>query len=392
VTDYQLPGLKVCLLSVPVEEMKGSHILVLNFLRVLHPIAEKIFLITGNYPEDDLPGPGIHLMNIRNDPLTNHPKRTLMARASKYVITQLKMSYHLGKIAPKVDVVIFFIGGSSLLLPLLAAKLQRKKTILVTAAAGAVVTQKVYRQSLKGAGGLITSRIVSMLERLDYRLCDNIIVYSPSLVHEFGLERYKSKIFIAREHFLNFDKFKMERSLTERGNLIGYIGRLSQEKGILNLMEAILKVAETRDELTFLIAGDGQLRPQVEEYTNKSNTKVKFVDWIPHDELPEYLNRLRLLILPSYTEGLPNIMLEAMACGTPVLATPVGAVPDVIKDGETGFIMENNAPESITENIIRALNHPNLEQITRNARVLVEKEFTYDAAVERYREILDSLK
>jgi glycosyltransferase involved in cell wall biosynthesis len=54
--------------------------------------------------------------------------------------------------------------------------------------------------------------------------------------------------------------------------------------------------------------------------------------------------------------------------------------------------MENNSPECVAENIIRALNHPNLEQIAHNARALVEKEFTYDAAVEHYREILDSLK
>jgi glycosyltransferase involved in cell wall biosynthesis len=68
----------------------------------------------------------------------------------------------------------------------------------------------------------------------------------------------------------------------------------------------------------------------------------------------------------------------------------VGATPDIIKDGETGFIMENNSPECIVENIVRALNQTCLEQIARNARTLVEREFTYEAAVERYKEILDS--
>jgi len=80
-----------------------------------------------------------------------------------------------------------------------------------------------------------------------------------------------------------------------------------------------------------------------------------------------------------------------MACGTAVLATPVGAIPDVIKDGETGFIMEDNSPECIARNILRALNHPNLEGIMRNARALVQRKFTYEKAVERYREILESL-
>jgi glycosyltransferase involved in cell wall biosynthesis len=84
-------------------------------------------------------------------------------------------------------------------------------------------------------------------------------------------------------------------------------------------------------------------------------------------------------------------MLEAMACGTPILASPVGAIPDLIKDGETGFIMADNSPECIARNIIRALNHPYLEKIADNGRALVEKEFTFEKAVERYRELLNSL-
>ena len=113
--------------------------------------------------------------------------------------------------------------------------------------------------------------------------------------------------------------------------------------------------------------------------------------WIPHDKLPDYMNELKLVVLPAYAEGLPNIMLEAMACGTPVLATPVGAIPDVIKDGETGFIMEDNSPECIAENVVWALKHPDLGLIVENARVLVGREFTYEAAVKRYRMILGNL-
>lgn len=390
-TKRETPGLKICLLSVPVPEMKDGHILVLDFLRVIVPIANEIYLITGNYPEDDLPGSRIHLINVRNDPLTSHPQRRLLTRAAKYVAAQLKMSCRLARVAPRIDMVIFFIGGSGLLLPMLAAKLRRKKTIIVAAASEAVVSRNIYRKSLGGIGGFITYGIVSVLEQLNYRLCDRIVVYSPSLVREFALEAYRGKTSIAHKHFLDFTQFKPERPLTERANLVGYIGRLSQEKGILNFIEAIPKVVGTSDKPQFLIGGDGQLRSQVEEYVAQSNGRAKCDGWIAHDELARCLNQLKLLVLPSYTEGLPNIMLEAMACGTPVLATPVGGIPDVIEDGETGFIMENNSPECIAKNIVRALNHPELEQIALNARALVERDFTFEKAVERYRNVLHAM-
>ena len=80
-----------------------------------------------------------------------------------------------------------------------------------------------------------------------------------------------------------------------------------------------------------------------------------------------------------------------MACGTPVLATSVGGVPDLIKDDETGFIMVDNSPECIAKNVMRALEHLNPERIGENARALVEREFTYEVAVERYRKILKEL-
>jgi len=79
-----------------------------------------------------------------------------------------------------------------------------------------------------------------------------------------------------------------------------------------------------------------------------------------------------------------------MACGTPVLATPVGAIPDIIKEGETGFIMEYNTPKCIAENISRALRDPNGEKIAMNAKNMVEREFTFDITVKQWKKILDN--
>ena len=161
---------------------------------------------------------------------------------------------------------------------------------------------------------------------------------------------------------------------------------------MLDFVRAIPIVLETRPDIEFFIGGDGHLRGEIEQYidNNVLRDKIHFVGWIPHNELPEYLNNLKLLVLPSYTEGLPGILLEAMACGTLALATSVGGIPDVVKDGETGFILDNNLPECIAENIIRVLNHPNLGAIAMNARSLIEQEFSYEKALENYRSILAS--
>ena len=81
-------------------------------------------------------------------------------------------------------------------------------------------------------------------------------------------------------------------------------------------------------------------------------------------------------------------MLEAMACGTPVLATPVGAIPDVIIDGKTGFIMESNSPECIAANVVRALSSPDLERIAEDGRRFVEENFSFEKTVENWKRIL----
>jgi len=366
------------ILTFPIS--KAGTIPLSNLVDIVYSLSNEIYLITGNdgytfFKEDKR----IHTYGIEHK-----TGRNVFTRILKYIYTQLKISYKLAKITRNVDVWIFFIGGDSLLLPMLTAKLLRKKVVVVLAASSVKTLISANDNLFKP---------VEILSKINCTLSNRIILYSGNLIRDLNLEGYKNKISIAHRHFLDFDKFKIKKQLDERDNLVGYIGRLSEEKGTLNFVKAIPEVLKEQSDLEFLIGGDGRLREKIEEYLNRKNlnNKVKLVGWIPHDKLSDYLNELQLLILPSYTEGLPNIMLEAMACGTPVLATPVGGIPDIIKDEETGFIMENNSPECIAKNIIRALNHPDLEQIAQNACTLVEREFTFEKAVERYREILSEL-
>ncbi len=348
----------------------------LNLVKILSFLSHKLYVLG---PNTILRSNGnIHLYSIRS-------KRAegTFAQVVNEVDFQLRMSYRLARLSRKVDLWIFF-GGEGLFLPMLTAKLLRGKVAL--ALAGYLEKEAEFRRN-------VLYKPFSLLKRINCRLADRIIIYSQRFIKGWQLERHKDKILIAHEHFLDFAKFRMQRPLGQRHSLLGYIGRLDPEKGILNFLDAIPKVLERDDDVSFLIGGDGPLRPKVEERLNqtKPNSRASFVGWIAHDDMPEYLNKLKLLILPSYTEGISNIMLEAMACGTPVLATPVGAIPDIIEDEQTGFITEDNSPECLAVNIIRALNHPKLEQIAASGRALVEKEFTYEKTTAGYRKVLHSL-
>lgn len=367
------------ILTFPISE--AGNVPLSNLVDILEPLSNDLYLITGNDGYTFFKNyRRIHTYGIRH----GWGKNTF-TRILRYVYTQLKILYKLARISRSINLWIFFIGGDTLLLPVLTAKLLRKKVIL--ASAGSSLQCSKFKDTN-------LSKPIEILERVNRSLSNRIIIYSPNLVKEWNLEKYKHKISIAHKHFLDFDKFKIKNKFDEKNNLVGYVGALSKEKGILNFVKAIPKILKERHDLEFLIGGNGPLFDEIknELKNNGSYDKIKLIGWIPHDELPDYLNELKLVILPSYTEGLPNIMLEAMACGTPVLATPAGAISDIIKDGETGFIMENNSPACIAKNVLRVLKYPNIDEIVKNARELVEKEFTYEAAVERYRKILKNVQ
>jgi len=366
------------ILTFPISE--AGNIPLSNLVEILNPLSNNLYLVTGNDGYTFFKDYG----GVRTYGIDHESGKNMITRVTKYIYTQLRISYQLAKVAKNVDLWIFFIGGQDLLFPMLTAKLLRKKVILAFASSSVLGLKSTDDNFFKP---------MKILLKINCTLSDRITLCSENLAEDWNLEKYRDRISIAYEHFLDFDEFKMKKKNGERDDLLGYIGRLSGEKGVLNFIKAIPLILKQRNDLEFLIGGDGPLRDQIEKYLAEKNLndKIKLVGWIPHNELPDYLNELKLLVIPSYTESGPLIALEAMSCGTPILATPVGHIPNIVKDGKTGFITENNSMECIAKNVIRGLEHPNLDEIAKNARRLVEKEFTYEAAVEKYRMTLEDI-
>jgi glycosyltransferase involved in cell wall biosynthesis len=365
----------VCIVTIPLSEAASAPLA--NLVKLFSRLANRVYVVSGGAALNALKLDS----NVRPMRVTHRVSSKLLMRLINYVHTQLKISRCVIEASGDVDFFVFFIGGEGLILPMLLLKLLKKKVLLMP---GGVVTRvySLIRDSL--------SKFVSLLATINFFLADRIVVYSPALIQELNV-KCGNKIVVAHEHFIDSTKFVVKKKINERANVVGYIGRFTEEKGILNFVKSIPLVLKRRKDFRFMLCGDGKLSDEIRNIIQCEGLEayVKLTGWVSHEDVPNFLNDLKLLILPSYSEGLPNIMLEAMACETPVLATPVGAIPDMIRDGETGFLLKSNDPKYIAEKIVELLNKPELlEKVSKNAYKWVRENFSEEKTLESWRRIL----
>ncbi|MFB6185356.1 MAG: glycosyltransferase family 4 protein, partial [Halobacteriaceae archaeon] len=113
---------------------------------------------------------------------------------------------------------------------------------------------------------------------------------------------------------------------------LGYIGSIQALKGLSDLQQAL---AKSSANVHVIVGGDGPLRSDLEEKFGENGT---FLGSVPYEQVPELYKEFDAFVLPSHTEGLPRVILEAQAAGTPVIASRVGGVPEIVEDGETGLL------------------------------------------------------
>ena len=372
------PALNIIFVASPGSPY-GEETLRTNVLQVLRPIADEIFVITGNFPPGISPDDKLHIKNISYD----NEKGTILKKIARHIALQLRIAYYLMKVPRKFNVAIFYCA-QTYLPTMLAAKLRGLKTV-------EVATGTTAKLDMPNSYWIILATINGLLEKINYTLADRIVVESETFITFMNLGKYRRKIAVNGGRYIDTLLFASRKRLQDRKYLAGYVGRLAPGKGIMNFLKAIPLIRKKHGGADFLIGGDGPLLPAVREETGGKALydKVEVPGWISHDkDLTSYLNELKLLVLASYSEGLPAIVQEAMACGVVVLATSVGGIPDLVKDGETGFILEDDSPECIAGNIIRVSERPDLEQISQNARRLIEKEYTFNVIVEKWQHLL----
>ena len=379
----------IAIVSSPTELYRqASESNIATLVDIVGPLSEGLYLIAGSSPYDD--GRVRHIKVTR---WRDREKDFIVAKLMSRLVTDLRLARALVSVARDVDVVLYYLGAKGFLISMATARLLGTRVAVCSFSSMPIAARSLYRGSSLLRDGAVPPAVLGFLERATFALAHRIWVESPGVVGFSGLGRYGARTSVFPFLYVDTSRYRPLKGLPERGMVIGYVGRLSEEKGVRELAAAAPMILERVDGARLFIFGDGPLRPVVEAEmaSDGLGQRVQLFGEVPRESIPLCLNELALLVLPSHSEGLPNVVLEAMACGTPVVATPVGGVPDVIRDGETGFIVADGSPQGIARGVLRALAHPGLGDIAENARRLVVEEYAYQAVVEGCRRALDEL-
>ncbi len=193
---------------------------------------------------------------------------------------------------------------------------------------------------------------------------------------------------------------RMKYGLADSYHMIFSSGRMVERKGFRYLIEAMPYVLEKFPDTKLIIGGDGPERKNLEHIAKKLgiSEKVIFPGFIPDEDFPKYIKAADVFVLPSIvdssgdTEGSATILLEAMACGTPVVGTKVGGVPYAIKDGVGGFLVDEKNPYQLAEKIINLLKNRKVSgKMSKVGGEYIEKKFSWDIIAIKYIEYFKEL-
>jgi glycosyltransferase involved in cell wall biosynthesis len=185
------------------------------------------------------------------------------------------------------------------------------------------------------------------------------------------------------------DDLRRELKLPPEHRLVGLISYLRSYKGHEYFIEAAARVLSRAKDVTFLIVGEGpeegRLRARVASLGLSSNVRMLGF----RDDLLNVFRSLDLFVIPS-VEGdtIPQVLMQALAMGLPVVSTTVGSIPDVVQDGKTGFVVPPRNAEALADRVLALLeNHTQRAEMGRRGRALVEREYSLSRMLDRLEEV-----
>ena len=225
-----------------------------------------------------------------------------------------------------------------------------------------------------------------VVERFAYKFANSAVVASRSdqkyIMDQYQLNTDKANVI---HNYVDTKVFKPVESEKFKDRVV-FVGRLNQQKNLFNLIDAM-----SQTNLNLDVYGQGELKDSLESHAQKKDVKVSFKGVVANNELPTILNQYHYYIQPSKYEGMPKTLLEAMACSLVCIGTDVKGINEVIEDGVSGFLAKTTDTADIIDAITRAINYSNPNMISKNARLLIEGNFTLDSFQTKEMSIVNDL-
>jgi glycosyltransferase involved in cell wall biosynthesis len=181
-------------------------------------------------------------------------------------------------------------------------------------------------------------------------------------------------------------------SLPEDALVVGVVCALRPEKGLLTLVDAFARIRPLRKEMKLVFVGSGSVLPDLHARAQEVGVAADCV-WEPAtSDVAKWLRTFDIFVLPSLSEALSNSLMEAMACGCPVIASDVGGNPEIVRDGETGLLFEPGNAGALAEALNRLIKDRSVRKtLADNGQRIIRNEFSRAASASRMAEIYEEL-
>jgi glycosyltransferase involved in cell wall biosynthesis len=190
---------------------------------------------------------------------------------------------------------------------------------------------------------------------------------------ELGMPRQRVQPLMGHSG-IDLDHFSPEGAERSFSSIL-YVGNLAPPKRVDTILRAMPEVVERVPSARLWLVGDGELHKELEILAAELEIshRVEFLGARPHDEMPDWMRQAQMLVHCSDHEGLPVAIMEALGCGLPVVAANVGGISDLVKEGETGFLLSPDDVAGFSDRLVRLVSQPELaSKLGRNARAFAE--------------------
>lgn len=168
--------------------------------------------------------------------------------------------------------------------------------------------------------------------------------------------------------------------IPEKGKVLVYVGHLRARKGVYDVLEIFKRIADYEEQVYLIIIGDGEERDALDSKLRRLSVgrRVSLKGRLEQREIAPFLCASDVFVFPSHSEGLPNAVLEAMACGLPVVAYAVGGIPEIVYDGNNGFLIEKGNIERFSRTVKYLIDNKEVcKNMGSQGRKVVEERFSW---------------